>query len=109
MSNDSIKNTFTLSFDSRSTDRKTVDTQLENQVDMGPAQKINSPKYLTVANQTAFKIGIPNEAINVAVFDILNARKYHVDIDGVRYPRVDVSIDNALNDYADPYRDPKTF
>ena len=41
---DSIKDSFTLSFDSWSTDKKTVDTQLEYQVDIGSAQNINSPK-----------------------------------------------------------------
>ena len=34
MFNDSIKNSFTLSFDSGSTDRKTVNTQLEYQDDI---------------------------------------------------------------------------
>ena len=36
-------------------------------------------------------------------------RKYHVDIDGVRYPRHGVSIDYELNDYVDQYRDLKLF
>ena len=56
---DSCKNSFTLSFDSWSADRKTVDTQLENQVDVGSAQNINSPKYLIVDHQTASTIGVP--------------------------------------------------
>ena len=46
----SLKNSFTLSFDSLNTDRKTVDAQLEHQVNIGSAQKINSPKYLIVAH-----------------------------------------------------------
>ena len=50
MLNDSIKNSSTLSFDSWSTDRRTVDTQLECQVDKGNARNINSPKYLIVAD-----------------------------------------------------------
>ena len=36
-------------------------------------------------------------------------RKYHVDIDGVRYPRDGVSIDYGLNDYIDQYPDLKLF
>jgi len=53
MSNDSEENSFTSSFDSWTSDRKSVDTQLEYQVDMGSAQNINSPKYSKVAQQTA--------------------------------------------------------
>ena len=87
MFNDSIKDSFTLSFDSWSTDRKTVDTQLEYQADIGSAQNINSPKYLTAVHQTAARIGVPNKANNVAISDHLDVRKYHVDIDAVRYPR----------------------
>ena len=47
---DSIKNSFILSCDSRSTPRKTVDTLLKNQVDDGSAQNNNSPKYLIAAH-----------------------------------------------------------
>ena len=105
MFNDSIKNSFTLSFDSWSTDRKTVDTQLEYQVDIGSAQTINSSKYLIVAHQTADRIAVPHKANNVAVFDNLNVRKYHVDFDVVCYPRDGVNIDYELTDYVDQYRD----
>ena len=107
MFNDSIKNSFTLSFVSWNTDRKTVDTQLEYQVDLVTSQYINSSKFLLVAHQTALRTGVLNKAKNVAVFDNLNVRKYHVDIDGVRYPRDGVSIEYALNDYLDEYRDIK--
>ena len=82
---DSIKSNFTLSFICWSTDRKTIDTQLKYQVDIGNAQKINSPKSLVVAHQTAVRLQAPNKANNGAVFDNLNVRKYHVDIDGVRW------------------------
>ena len=43
MFNDSNKNSFTLSFDSWSPERKTVDTQLEYQTPKGSAQNINTP------------------------------------------------------------------
>ena len=42
--NDSDKNSFTLSFDSWSTDRKSVDTLLQYQIDIGSAQIIISSK-----------------------------------------------------------------
>ena len=109
MFRDSIKNRFTVSFDSWNTDRKTVDTQLEYQVDMGSAQNINSLKFLIVFHQTAARIGAPSKAEIVAGFDYLNVRKYHVDIDGVRYPRDGVNNDYGLNDYVDQSRDSKLF
>jgi len=75
MFNDSIKNSFTLSFDSWSTDRKTINTQLEYQVGIGSAQNINSPKNFKVAHQMEARVGVPNKGENIAVFDNLNVRK----------------------------------
>ena len=109
MFNDSIKDSFTLSFDSWTSETKTVDTQLEYQVDLGSGQNTNSPKYLIAVHQTAARMGVPNKADNVAIFDHLDVRKYHVDINGVRYPRDDVNVDYGLNDYVDQYRDLKLF
>ena len=107
--NGSLKNSFTISFDSWSTDRKTVDTQLENQVDIGSAQSINSPKYLIAVHQTAAGIGAPNKAEKVEIVDHLDVRKYHVDIDGVRYPTDNVNVNYGLNDSVDQYRDVEFF
>ena len=109
MFNDSFKKSFTLSFDSWSTDRKTVDTQLENQVDIGSVQNINTLKLLVRAHQTAVRVRTTNKANHVAVFDNLKVRKYHFDKYGVRYPRDCVSIDYASNDYFDEYGDLKFF
>ena len=82
---------------------------MEYHVDIGSAQFINSPKHLKVAHQTAARIGVPNKANNVAIFDTPNFRKYFVDIHGARYPRDDVTIDYASNDYLDQCRDFKLF
>ena len=109
MFNDSIKNSFTLSFESWSTDRKTVDTQLEYQVDVGSAPNFNSPKYLIVAHQTAARKRVPNKVNNVTIFDNLDVRKYHVDINGIRYPRDAVGNDYSSNDCLHQYRDLNFF
>ena len=66
-------------------------------------------KYLTSAHQTAARTGAHKKANKVAVFDILNVQKYHVDIDDVRCPGDGVSMDYALNEYVDQYRDPTLF
>ena len=72
---------------------------MEYQVDIGSAQNINSPKHALVAHKTTARMGVPNQAENTEIFNNLNVRNYHVDIDGVRYPRDGVSIDYAANDY----------
>ena len=104
---ESTEKILTFSFDSWSTDRKTVKTLLEYQVDIGNAQNINSPKKLIVAHQLAARKGTPNKAENITIFDKLNVRNYHVDIDGACYPRDCVIIDYASNDYLDQYRELK--
>ena len=82
MFNDSNNNSVTLSFDSRYTAGKIVDTQLKCHVNNGSAQNINSPKCLIVAHQTADRIKAPNKTRKIAVSDILNVRKFHVNIGG---------------------------
>ena len=78
MFNDPIEISFTLSFDSWSTDRRAVDTQSEYQIDIGSAQNIRSIKYLIVAHQTAARVGVTNKAKNVVIFDNLYVRKYQL-------------------------------
>ena len=109
MFNDSIKNSFNISFDSWTTDRKIVNTDLEYQLDIGSSANINSPKYLIVAHQTAARSGASNKANNISIFDNLDIRKYFVEIDGIRYPKDSVHVNYTENDYLDQYRDIKLF
>ena len=43
------------------------------------------------------------------IFDILNVRKYFVEIVGVRYAKDAVDVDYTLNNYLDGYRDLELF
>ena len=70
-------------FDSRTTDKKVAYTGLENQVDIGSAKNVNSAKNFIAAHQTEARAGSANKAHNVAKLDILDLRKYFVEIDGV--------------------------
>ena len=101
MFKDSNKQSLTLLVDFWSTDRKTVDTRLEYRVQLSSAPNKISPKCLIVADETAVRIGVPNKANNVAVFDNLNVRKHHADIDGACHPRDAVNIDYASNQCVD--------
>ena len=77
MFNESIKKgIYTLSFDSWTSVRKIIDTQIEYQDDRGSAQNVNSPKHLIVAHQTGAGIGVPNKANNNSIFDNLNVRNF---------------------------------
>ena len=98
MSNDSFKDSFTLSFDSWSTDRRNCRYPFRIS---SSAQNINCLKYQISVHQTVDRIRVPNKANNVAIFDHLDVRKYRVDIDGILYPRDGVNVDCGLNDYDD--------
>ena len=107
MFNESINNSFTLSFDSWFTDWKNVDTGLEFQLDIGSAQSINSPKDLLLFQQTVGGIRVPEKVNNLAIFDKLVDRKTFWEVDGVRYSKDGVNNNYGENDYLDKYRDIK--
>ena len=87
MFNESIKNNYTISFDSWYTERKISNDARQLQVDIGSAQHINSPKYLISAFQTIART-TPNKASNPTIFDNIHVTKYFVEIDGVRYSKM---------------------
>ena len=76
MFNQSIKNNYTITYDSWYTERKLSTNGNELQVDIGSAQHVNSPKYLISAFQTANRIATPNKTNNIAIFDNVKVKKY---------------------------------
>ena len=70
-----------------------------------PHKILTVKNYPIVTHQSAARIGVPNKANNIAVFDILDVRKIFLDIDADRYARDGVNIDYASNDYLDQYSD----
>ena len=99
MFNESINNNFTLTFDSSSTDKRIVNTDLDYQLDKGSSFDINGPKYLTAAHQTEARTGVSNKANNIAIFEHLDIRTYFIQISGVRYPRDAIDLEYAKKDY----------
>ena len=59
---ESIKSSFTLMFDSMTTDRQVIDSTLYYEVDIRSSKDITSPKYLFAAHQTELRNGVPNKA-----------------------------------------------
>ena len=82
---------------------------MEYQVDIGSAQNVHSPKFLSAIHETAARKGVPNKASKIAVFDNLNLRKVFVEIDRVRSLTDFVSTDSVENDYHDQNRDLNLF
>ena len=66
--NEAIINNYTITFDSWYTERKISNDGRELQVDIGSAQKINSPKYLISAFQTNART-TASKNVNPAVID----------------------------------------
>ena len=106
---ESSMNNCTITFDSWYTERKISNNGREFQVDIGSAQHVKSSKYLITAFQTTDRIGVPNRANNIAVFDTNHVTNYFVEIDGSRYPRDGVLANFEESSYLDQYRDLKFF
>ena len=87
MFNESFMTIYTITFDLWYTERKVSNDCRELQVDIGSAQKINSPKYIMGTFQSNDKVGTSNKANNPAVFDTNRVTKYFVEIDDVRYSK----------------------
>ena len=114
--NEAISKTFTISYESWTTDRKLVDTAKEFQVDISSASNINSPFYLIAAHRKTQKPDpadvtrvLPDNRFNNAIFEDVKVRKYYSLIDGVRYPKNCIMTNFDENNYLDQYRDLKLF
>ena len=88
--------------------RKTIKIRLV-QHDIGSAQQLSSPNYMICAHQTSLRTGSRDKKVNLAIFDNLYLRKYHVDIDGQKYLGDSVLINYEENDYIQHYNDLKLF
>ena len=116
ISHEAISHTFTLSYESWTTDRKPVDTAREFQLDISSASNINSPLYLIAAHQKTQRADPANPAKNLfnnrfnnAIFDHVNVRKYYSEIDGIRYPKNPVMVNYEENNYLEQYQALKLF
>ena len=108
MFNEANMNNYTITFDSRYTERKISNNDRELQVDIGSAQHINSPKFLISAFQTMART-TANKAGNPVIFNNNNVTKYFVEIDGIRYPKDGVLTNFEEMSYLDQYRVLKSF
>ena len=104
-----IMNNYTITFDPWYTERKISNDGRELQVVIGSAEHNISPKYLIGVFETQNRIGVPNKADSISIFDTNHVTKYFVEIDGARYPIDGVSTDFEEKSNLDQYRDIKLF
>ena len=114
--NESISKTFSLSYESWTTDCKPVDTAREFKVDISTASNIKCPLYLIAAHQKTQRPDpanpankLSNKRFNNAIFDHVEVRKFYSEIDGIRYPKNPVMVNFGENNYLQQYKDLKLF
>ena len=83
---EATQNNYNLSSDEWYTERRVISDMIV-QHDIGSAQQVNSPRYLICSHQTKDRTNTPDEKINIAIFDNLDLRKYHIEKGSLRYPR----------------------
>ena len=108
MFKEATQKNYKISFDEWYTERRVISDAI-TQIDIGSSQQVNSPKYLIGAHQTRVRSDTAIKNNNNAIFDNLNLKKYHIEIDSVRYPRDSFLIKFEQNDYIEQYKDLKLF
>ena len=114
--NEAISKTFTLSYESWTTERKLVNAAKEFQIDISSASNINSPLCLLAAHQLTQRVDpdddtqiLSKNRFNIAIFDDVKVRKYYIEKDGIRYPKNPTMVNYDENNYPEQYRDIKLF
>ena len=110
--NEAISKTSLLSYESWTTDRKPGDTAREFQIDISSASNIEGPLYLIAAHQKTQKADpvepaddLSKNRFNIALFDLVEVKKYYSEIDGVRYLKNPVMVKYENNNYLEKYKD----
>ena len=99
---------FDLTFDSRTTIRKTAQTVAQFQGDTGSTRNVNSPLNLNKAHQTITQAnpGADNTIINLSL-DTMNFKTFSVQNDDNRQFAVKFETIFPENNFSDQYRDLK--
>ena len=108
MSDEATQKNYKRSFDDYYTERRVISYMIV-QHNIGSAQQVNCPKCLICAHQTEDRTSAHVEKINIAIFDNLDLRKYHVEIDSLRYLRDSLLMNYEQNDYIEQHKDLKFF
>ena len=108
MYNEATQKIYKISFDEWYTERRVISDMIF-QLDIASAQQTNSPKDLICAYQTKERTNAPNKKIIIAIFDNLDLRKYHVEIDSLRHPRDSLLRNYEQIDYIGQYKNLKLF
>ena len=96
--NEATQNIYEISYDEYYTQRRVISDMI-TQADIGSSQQVKNPKYLNGAQQTRGRADTAEKINNIAMFDNLDLRKLHFELDGIRYPRDSVLVNYKQIDY----------
>ena len=88
--NEATQNNYRISFDEWFTEKRLI-SDLLVQHDIGSAQNVKFHNYMICAHQTSLRTTTPERKTNIAIFDNLDLRKSHVEIDSVISPEMEFS------------------
>ena len=108
MFNGATENIYKISFEEFYTERRLI-SDMFVQVDRESTQQVTSPKHLICAHQPQNRINVSKENDNIAVFDHLDLRKYHIEVDSQKYPRDRLLKNYEEKDYSEQYKDLNLF
>ena len=106
---ESIKNNFTLTFDSWTTHRKTVNPGAEFQFAKNKSSKISSLNSLIVVRQIAARVGPGNTANYIAIFGKIDVEQHFVEIVRVKNPKDPKDLEYNRKIYLNQYTDLEIF
>ena len=97
MFNEATQNIYRIYYDEYYTERRVISDMIV-QHDKRMAQQVNSPKSLVLTKQKIEQVLLIKK-INIAIFDNVDLRNYHVEIENLRYPRASLFMNFDKNDY----------
>ena len=106
MFNEATQSNYEIFYHECYTERQVISDMI-TQADIESSQQVNSPKYLIGAHQTSARADTADKNNNNALFDNLDLQKFHIEKDGIRYPRDSALVNYEQNDYIEQYSDLK--
>ena len=108
MFNEATQKNYEISYDEYYTERR-LKSDMIVQVDIRSGQQVSSPKYLSCAHQTQYRLSGPKKIIILFHLTNLIFEKKLVEIDGQRNPKESLLINYEEKDYIEEYNDSKLF
>ena len=76
---------------------------MEFQSNTGSAHNNESAKFLLAAHQTEARAGSAKKANFIAIFEKVYVKKHFLEIDGIRYLKDFIDVEQVKKDYLNQY------